>query len=443
MRLRKNAYLGCGPRALRLFSSSRCSGTSSFSRSTDLNWSQKVSHRHSNTYMETFRRPGVPEARFCCVGFGIIQRSMADFPQMPTITTTEATEALITTLRGSSWARYSAAKRSFILNEVFRYWRSHGFPYHQVTERQLKQEFSRLIAKDWRAVFDGTELRASNVGLRLANSFQPDMWKAKVNRYRSPVEIFNDDNLLRCAIERSLRIWPDRFGANPSCLRRMLKSYPGAAGVSNYRPMIARAVITKYSHNRSQVLDFSAGYGGRLLGALAAGRRYVGIEPNRAQVRGMKRMVRAIVAAQFSIPDVEIINGCAEQELPRIASRSVDLVFSSPPFFNWEHYSQSHQQSFRRYPTYESWKEHFLQPVITQSFRVLDRDGYLILNVSNGNRLPSSKDVADTARREGFTLTSIRHMTFPKLPYLHPRDGTAVKKELLLVFRKVSIRRCQ
>jgi hypothetical protein len=118
----------------------------------------------------------------------------------------------------------------------------------------------------------------------------------------------------------------------------------------------------------------------------------------------------------------------------------VELVFSSPPFFNWEHYSQSHQQSFRRYPTYEAWKAKFLQPVVAQSFRVLDRNGYLILNVSNGNRLPSCKDVENTARREGFALTSVHHMTFPKLPYLHPRDGTAIKKELLLVFTKRSER---
>lgn len=357
---------------------------------------------------------------------------------MQTTKTTGSTKTLIATLRGSTWARYSAVKRSSILTQVFRYWRIHGFPYYRISERQLKQEFSRLIAKDWKAVFDGNELRTSNVGLRLANSFQPNMWKAKVHRYQSPMEIFKDDKLLKCALERSLRIWPERFGTNASCLRRILKSYSDAASVSNYRPMIARAVITKYSPNQGCVLDFSAGYGGRLLGALAAGREYTGIEPNKSQVSGMKRMVRALITAKFTLPDVEVIHGCAEDHLTRIAARSMDLVFSSPPFFNWERYSQSPRQSFRRYPTYEVWKANFLQPVIAQSFRVLERGGYLVLNISNGNRLPSSKDVEDLARREGFTLNSVQHMTFPKLPYLHPRDGTSFKKELLLVFKRRS-----
>src|SRR5271166_1874874 len=142
---------------------------------------------------------------------------------------TETSEALVTGMRGSTWARYSARKRASLVDQIFHYWRERGFPHYQITGRQLTQEFARLVAKDWGAVFDGNDLRASNVGLRLANSFQPSMWKTKVNRYRSPMEIFNDDQLLRLAIERSLTIWPDRFGANASCLRRMLKSYPGSA----------------------------------------------------------------------------------------------------------------------------------------------------------------------------------------------------------------------
>ena len=350
---------------------------------------------------------------------------------------TEACEALVTGMRGSIWARYPARKRASIVDRVFHYWRERGFPRYQITERQLTQEFARLVAKDWRAVFDGNDLRASNIGLRLANSFQPSMWETKVNRYRSPMEIFNNDELLRSAIERSLTIWPDRFGANASCLRRMLKSYPGAASVSNYRPMIARAVITKYSPEHGRVIDFSAGYGGRLLGALAAGRSYLGIEPNRAQVSGLRRMVRALASARFSLPKMTILHGCAERELPRIRDASADLVFSSPPFFNWEHYSHSRNQSFKRYPDYDLWQSRFLWPVVAESFRVLRHAGYLVLNVSNGNRLPSPSHVKELAGRAGFKLHSAAQMLFPKLPYLHPRDGGAVKSELLLVFKKV------
>jgi SAM-dependent methyltransferase len=356
---------------------------------------------------------------------------------MQTTKAMQSCEALITGMRGSTWADYPARKRSLIVDRVFRYWRARGFPHYQITDRQLTQEFARLVAKDWRAVFDGNDLRASNIGLRLANSFQPSMWDTKVNRYRSPMEVFSSDELLRSAIERSLTIWPDRFGANASCLRRMLKSFPGAASVSNYRPMIARAVITKYSPEHGRVVDFSAGYGGRLLGALAAGRSYVGIEPNRDQVSGFRRMVRALASARFSLPKMTILQGCAERELLKIQAASADLVFSSPPFFNWEHYSHSRTQSFKRYPEYDLWESRFLWPAVAESFRVLKPAGYLVLNASNGNRLPSARHVKELAGRAGFKLHFVGQMVFPKLPYLHPRNAGPVKSELLLVFKKV------
>jgi hypothetical protein len=351
-------------------------------------------------------------------------------------TTDHSIENFITQLRGSAWATYSSKKRTRFVELAFQYWRARGFPYYESSLEQLQQEYSRLLAKDWREVFDGRNLRSSNSGLRLANSFQPSMWSAKVNRYRSPMEVFNDDGLLRFAIERSLTIWPDRFGANASCLRMMLKSYPGAASVSNYRPMIARAIVSKYSPKSGQVVDFAAGYGGRLLGTLAAGRSYLGIEPNREQVFGFRKMALALNSAGFLLPRVKIMNGRAEYKLLKVPTAFADLVFSSPPFFNWEHYSSDHTQSFKCYPEYDLWKARFLEPAIAQSFRILKHRAHLALNVTSGRRLPSPEDVKDAARRLGFSLQSTSKMLFPKLPYLHPRDGIATKSELLLVFRK-------
>lgn len=338
-------------------------------------------------------------------------------------------------IRGCTWASLDPDKRAAIVDQAFNYWRAHGFPYYRPTQRQIGQEFSRLKEKDWKAIFTDRGIRTSNAGLRLANAFQPGMWKAKVHRYRSPMEVFNNDQLLRKAIERALKIWPDRYGANASCLRRMLKTFPDTASVSNYRPMVAKAVIAKYSQE-GPVVDFSAGYGGRLLGALALNRTYIGIEPTSSQVAGFQRMMKAIQRLEFSLPEVEIRNGVAENELSSLRAKSAELVFSSPPFFNWEHYSGSSSQSFKRFPSYELWRSNFLVPVIAESHRILKKHGHLALNVSNGKRLPSMTHVREAAESIGFTLLAMHRMVFPKIPYLHPRNGEAVKTELLLVFRK-------
>jgi len=217
----------------------------------------------------------------------------------------------------------------------------------------------------------------------------------------------------------------------------MLKTYPGAAGVSNYRPMIAKAVISKYCPEGGTVVDFAAGYGGRLLGAIAAHRNYIGIEPNRAQVKGFLRMSQTISAQGFDLPRLKFLHGTAEKELPRLKDACAQLVFSSPPFSNWEHYSRSSSQSFRRYPRYEVWLDRFLSAVIAQSYRVLKKRGLLALNVTNGNRRPTPEEVSDIATSAGFkSLPAVHEMVFPKVPYLHPRHLGPVKRELIMIFRK-------
>jgi len=340
-------------------------------------------------------------------------------------------------LRGSAWFRLSRKARSGAVEQAFEFWRSHGFPYYRLSPAHVRQDMRTLLEKDSRSVFDGKDLRTSNAGLRLANSFQPRIWSARVNRYLSPMQVFRDDNLLRKAVERSFTIWPDRFGANASCIRRMLRTFPGAASVSNYRPMIAKAVISKYCAEEGTVVDFAAGYGGRLLGAIAAHRRYIGIEPNRAQVMGFVRMSEAISAQGFELPKLKFLNGTAEKELRKLKPACADLVFSSPPFFDWEHYSHSRSQSFKRYRQYEVWLASFLAPAIVESYRILKTNGRLVLNVTNGKRLPTPEDVSKIATQAGFgPRPTVHEMVFPKVPYLHPRDTGPVKRELIMVFRK-------
>lgn len=340
-------------------------------------------------------------------------------------------------LRGAAWAQFRPDARSAAVERAFEFWRDHGFPFYRLSPAQIRQDFSTLLEKDADSVFAGNDLRTSNAGLRLANSFQPSIWRAKVNRYLSPMQVFRDDDLLRKAVERSFRIWPDRFGANASCMRRILRTFPGAASVSNYRPMIAKAVVCRYCPLDGTIVDFAAGYGGRLLGAIAAHRRYIGIEPNRIQVKGFIRMSKAISDQGFKLPRLRFLNGVAEKELHRLKRSCADMVFSSPPFFDWEHYSRSGSQSFRRYRLYEVWLSRFLAPAIAQSHRILKPKGFLALNVTNGNRMPSPEDVSNIALEAGFRARpTVHQMVFPKVPYLHPRGSGPVKRESILVFRK-------
>lgn len=339
-------------------------------------------------------------------------------------------------LKGSDWGNLSRRSREKVVEDAFRYWRASGFPYHRLSRIELRRDFSRVLNHDWARVCRDGQLISSNGGLRLANAYQPTMWKVRVSRYMSPMDIFRDDKLLKAAIGRAFLIWPTRYAANASSLRRMLKTFPSAASVSNYRPAVARAVIRKFSRPGAKVVDFCAGYGGRLLGALATDRFYLGIEPNSSQIRGFERMQRAIRKEGFQLPDTRFVHGAAEQCLTELPPRFADLVYSSPPFFNWERYSNGALQSFKRYPTFDQWQLNFLYPVIKHSFRILRKGGFMAINVTNGNRRPSPVEIRSIAEECKFTEVATYPVVFPKVPYLHPRDGKSVKQELLMIFQK-------
>jgi SAM-dependent methyltransferase len=338
------------------------------------------------------------------------------------------------TLRGRDWQAFHNPKRARLVERAFRFWRKTGFPHYALGPKEILREYTNLFHQPISAL-NPAGVGGSNTALRLANFFQPHMWSVRVSRYLSPDDVFQSDELLPAAIRRSWSIWPDRFGANPATLRRILKTFPNVASVSNFRPTVSRTIINHFSRDDGTVLDFSAGYGGRLLGALSLRRNYIGIEPCPAQVQGLNAMLQRL--SENGVAGAgEILPGCAEDVMPSLPAAWVDLVFSSPPYFNWEKYSHDESQSFIRFASYADWKQGFLEPVIRHSHRVLRAKGKFVVNVSTERRLPSIPEVKAIASQVGFRYLHTIPLLIARVPYLHPRGDRPHKQEALLAFEK-------
>lgn len=339
-------------------------------------------------------------------------------------------------LKGVEWQNLSSLLREEYLEQAFRYWKDRGFPYYQLNKSQIRRQFHQLAATSSERMFlPNSEIQWSNVGLALANYFHPQMWSVQSDTYLSPVQCFNDDERLKACIHRALQIWPDRYGTNPSNMRRMLSSFTNTKRVSNFRPTVAKAIYERYSSQLVRVLDFCAGFGGRLLGCLVLERHYVGYESNRSQFLGLKRMHSAIHGLGYTSCYVDLKMGCAEDLISKEASHSFDLVFTSPPYFNRERYSSDTGQSYVRYKDYITWRVHFLHHLIRESWRVLRKEGILVLNVANTEHAPIAEDTEMLARPY-FDLIATHRLRLGRLPYRRGVSTGAYHYEPIFVFAK-------
>lgn len=295
-------------------------------------------------------------------------------------------------------------KRRALLDKALLYWRDTGFPYSELSDDDIASEYARIDRVQLDSVLTKRTIKFSTVGLRLANSFHPQMWHIP-SQYHilSPIDHFRRDETLRKQLEKAAYFWPNRSCWNAYNVRNLFGIYAGGR-VANFRPTAAKALIEKYSLEGTKVLDFCSGFGGRLLGASPLNRYYLGIDVSQQQVKGLLAMHKAV--RNFSPCYVEIMKGRAEQQMSLLKANSFDLIFTSPPYFDLEKYCTAKDQSYVRYASYEDWKERFLTIVLYESSRLLKRKGVMIINISNTNKYPLAEDFLSIAKTFFTRLTT-------------------------------------
>lgn len=341
--------------------------------------------------------------------------------------------ATILELFGRDLQAMDALARERWTDRAFRHWREAGFPYQKLGPDEVVREFRLLRASRATDVFHENELKAATTGLRLANSFHPQMWHVRSQRHRlAPIDYFNDDCSLRKALARAPRFWPNRRCWNSQCVRSLFRIY-SSGRVANFRPLVARAIVDRFSEPGSKVFDFCAGFGGRLLGSLTLERHYIGIDPCRLQVNGLRNMVRA--TSKISLGTAEIHCRSAEDFFPAVSSRSIDLVFSSPPFFDTEIYSMEITQSARRYPRYQEWVCSFLQIIISEAYRIVRPGGFFVINVANNRRFPLREDTLRLGTALFGTPRVVR-MIMHSRPLQRSNGSQTFRHEPVFVFKR-------
>jgi hypothetical protein len=310
--------------------------------------------------------------------------------------------------------------------DVFAYFRAAGFPYYRFTQEEKKLKYRKLLEFDYTKVIEGDIIKQFMHGLPLAWSYHPHAWSVRCSDMRSPVETFRDDDLLRLAISK---IIAHRGNMSDASMRRVLKWCSGSQGVSNFRPTSSAAIYHELlPEEGGAVWDMSSGYGGRLLGAFMCERvkKYIGTDPCKASHRGCEQM-----GAELNQRDIGFhpVDCGSENYLPD--PESLELCFTSPPYFSEELYSDEPTQSCLKFSTRHEWMQEFMKRTLSNCWYGLKPDGVLAVNIADVDSYPElEKDFVTLAVEQGWRLVRTLRYSMSNIA------GGGYKYEPVFVFKK-------
>lgn len=139
------------------------------------------------------------------------------------------------------------------------------------------------------------------------------------------------------------------------------------------KPSAAKYIWNTLGHGRPnlRVLDFTAGWGGRMMGAMSLGYHYIGMDTNVNLKSSYDQMISEIPNGSSEM----IWNDCRTVDLKSLGR--IDLVFTSPPYANKEVYE--HMTPFA---TEHSYYNDFLIPMLNRCLDVVETDGCVALNLN-------------------------------------------------------------
>ena len=314
------------------------------------------------------------------------------------------------------------------VEKLFKYYRKTGFPNYNRKDYNAKKELDKIIKFDENKIFNNKELGQTMHGCGFLWTFFPHWIDVKYKTEKKTLrENWNDDKKLRSLILKTYK-WQLKHGNGTfttNRIRQNSKVYCNKQSVSNFRPTVAKYIYNQFGNNGT-VWDMSAGWGGRLLGFLASDcSKYIGTEPSVKSFNGLCELKKTY---KYINKDVELYLSGSEKFLQK--PNSVDLCFTSPPYFDTEQYSQEETQSFMAYPTKELWVKEFLRKTMVNCRIALKEDGYMIINISDTNNCNwLSEETIKMAKLEGFVLIDTYYLILSSIA------GNGKKMEPIFIFK--------
>jgi hypothetical protein len=196
---------------------------------------------------------------------------------------------------------------------------------------------------------------SSNIGISYLKSNFKSYWKSSFKGNKTPIEAWQDLNLLYKIIEYRVGLNKKRETFDLSFQQILRGISANRISISFFKPLLAAQIYYHFLGDKKNpiVLDPCSGFGGRLLGfkSIYPDGTYIGIEPNLETFKELE-----LLGSNFN--NVHLYN-CKFEDFHLDVKNQIDLTFTSIPYYDLEVYSNS-----VLYENYDQWKLVFLTKIL-------------------------------------------------------------------------------
>jgi hypothetical protein len=152
-------------------------------------------------------------------------------------------------------------------------------------------------------------------------------------------------------------------------LYRVFKLHCGSIGL--FKPLTAMEIYSRFKPK--SILDFTMGWGGRLVGACVLDiPNYIGIDSNKQLKEPYQKMVKLLKQLGTKTKIKLMFKDALKVDYSKL---DYDCVLTSPPYYNVEVYEGMKPKE------HEEWEQEFYIPLFLETYKHLKKGGYYILNI--------------------------------------------------------------
>ena len=284
-----------------------------------------------------------------------------------------------------------------------------GYPYRNVSKKDAVENFLKLKS---------TTNPRSHTGIKSVNyGTEKNRVRTKYRNY-SLVERWNNPVRKKKMLEFARKLYLGKWAKNNDPRFSIIDAISLQWGTINtMRPSFAKFMYKKY--NATRVLDITAGWGSRMVGAMACDVDYIGIDSNKSLKPGYTKMYNAF--KKHSKSKVKMIYNKAEKvDFSKLGY--YDFVFTSPPYEYLELYEGMEKYdgentkmalSASKLAGQSGFYDKFIVPTLKEAYKYLPKGKYMCINmpdimykeiVKRWKKADSKLDTYSIAKRSGSNM---------------------------------------